>query len=137
MSYQQAMALFNCNSCLLSVGVFSFSLICDSSAAQFQTFVSHSEQTVMNKDSSSSRKMKSLFLRRLANFGNVSPFLVGATNIFSELIHTLLKLNCVLKQHPHILQLSEALSAFNFLPLQGAGTGFVCILPLPLIFDLP
>ena len=66
--------------------------------------------------------MKSLFFRRLANFGNVSPFLVGATNIFSELIHPLLKLNCVLKQHGrHILQLSEALSSFNFLPLQGAG----------------
>ena len=81
----------------------------------------------MNKDSPSSRKMKSLFFRSLANFGNVSPFLAGATNIFSQLIHPLLKLNCVLKQHPHILHLSEALSSFNFLPLQGAGTGFVCI----------
>ena len=41
-------------------------------------------------------------------------FLVGATNIFSELIHPLLKLlNCVLKQQPHILQLSEVI-----------GTGF-------------
>ena len=122
---------------MLSVGVFSFSLICESSAAQFQTFVPHGEQTFMNKDSPSLRKMKSLFFRRWANFGNVSPFLVGATNIFSELIHPLLKLNCVVKQHPHILQLSEALSSFNFLPLQGADTGFVYILPLPLIFDLP
>ena len=31
------------------------------------------------------------FFSRTANFGNVSPFLVGATNIFSELIHSLLK----------------------------------------------
>ena len=40
---------------------------------------------------------------------------VGATDIFSELIHPVLKLpNCVLKQQLHILQLSEALgSAFS------------------------
>ena len=39
-------------------------------------------------------------------------FLVGATNIFSELIHPLLKLlNCVLKQQPHILQLSEVIGS--------------------------
>ena len=71
---------------MLSVGVFSFSLICKSSAAQFQTFVPHGKQTLMNRDSPSLRKMQSLFFRRLATFGNVSPFLVGATNIFSELI---------------------------------------------------
>ena len=39
-------------------------------------------------------------------------FLVGATNIFSELIHPLLKLlNCVLKQQPHILQLSQVIGS--------------------------
>ena len=50
-----------------------------------------------------------------ANFGNVvSPFSSRGKkkNIFSELIHTLLKLpNCVLKQQPHILQFSEALGS--------------------------
>ena len=33
--------------------------------------------------------------------------------------------------------LSEALGSFGFLPLRGAGTGFVVVLPLPLIFDPP
>ena len=33
--------------------------------------------------------------------------------------------------------LSEALGTFGFLPLRGAGTGFVVVLPLPLIFDPP
>ena len=32
---------------------------------------------------------------------------------------------------------SEALGSFDFLPLRGAGTGFVVVLPLPLIFDPP
>ena len=36
--------------------------------------------------------MKSSFFSRSAHFGNVSPFLVGATNTFSELIHPLVKL---------------------------------------------
>ena len=33
--------------------------------------------------------------------------------------------------------LSEALGSFGFLPLRGAGTGFVGVLPLPLISDPP
>ena len=33
--------------------------------------------------------------------------------------------------------LSETLGSFGFLPLRGAGTGFVVVLPLPLIFDPP
>ena len=74
----------------------SFSLICESIAAQFLTFVPHGEKTVVEEDSPSSRATESSFVRRPANFGNVSPFLVGATNIFSELIHPFLKLlKCV------------------------------------------
>ena len=62
----------------------------------------------MEEDSPSSRATESSFVRRPANFGNVSPFLVGATNIFSELIHPFLKLlKCVLKQQPHILHSSS------------------------------
>ena len=93
----------------------------------------------MEKDSPSSRTTKSSFFSRSAHFGNVSPFLLGAANPFSELIHPLVKLpNCVLKQQPHILQfVTEALGSFGFLPLQGAGTGFVVVLPLPHIFDPP
>ena len=91
------------------------------------------EQTLVKEDSPSSRTTKSSFFRRSANFGNVSPFLVGATNTFSELIHLLIKLsNCVLKFY----NLSEELRSFGLLPLRGAGTGFVSVLlPLPLIFD--
>ena len=90
--------LFNSNNCSLSVDAFSFSLIWESIAAQFLTFVPHGEQTLVEKDSPSSRTTKSSFFSRSAHFGNVSPFLVGATNTFSELIHPLIKLsNCVLK----------------------------------------
>ena len=91
-------------------------------------------ETLVEKDSPSSRTTRSSFFSRSANFGNVSPFLVGATNTFSELIHPLIKLpNCVLKFY----NLSEALGSFGLLPLRGAGTGFVGVLPLPLIFDPP
>ena len=124
----------NRNNCSLSVGVFSSSLIWESIAAQFLTFVPHGEQTLVEKDSPSSRTTKSSFFSRSAHFGNVSPFLVGATNTFSELIHPLIKLpNCVLKFY----NLSEALGSFGLLPLRGAGTGFVGVLPFPLIFDPP
>ena len=88
----------------------------------------------MKRDSPSSMTTKSSFFSRSANFGNVSPFLLGATNTFSEPIHLLIKLpNCVLKFY----YLSEALCSFGLLPLLGGGTGFVGVLPLPLIFDPP
>ena len=84
---------------------------------QFLTFVPHREQTLMKKDSPSSRTTKSLFFSRSAHFGNVSPFLVGATNTFSELIHPLVKLpNCVLKQQPHILQFIRSAWHFRLSP---------------------
>ena len=126
--------LCNRNNCSLSVGVFSFSLICESIAAQFLAFVLHGEQTLVEKKSPSSRITKRSVFSRSAIFGIVSPFLVGPTNRFSELIHPLLKLpNCVLKFY----NLSEALGSFGLLPLRGAGTVFVGVLPLPLIFDPP
>ena len=85
---------------------------------QFLTFVPHGEQTALvEKDSPSSRTTKSSFFSRSAHFGNVSPFLVGATNTFSELIHPLVKLpNCVLKQQPHILQFIRSARLFRLSP---------------------
>ena len=63
-------------------------------------------------------------------------FLVGAT--FSELVNLLLTLsNCVLKQRRNILQFIIWSAWLGFLPLWGAGTGLVGILPHPLIFYLP
>ena len=104
-----------------------------SQCMQFQTFVLHLKQILVEKDAPSSWTTKSLFFRRLDNFGDVSPFLVGETTIFLELIHPpLISENCVVKQLP---QLSQALGSFGFLPLRGAGTGFFSVLPL--IFDLP
>ena len=86
------------------------------------------------RDSPSSMKTKSSFFSRSANFGNVSPFRVGATNTFFEPIHLLIKLpNCVLKFY----YFSKALGSFGLLALLGAGTGFVGVLPLSLIFDPP
>ena len=71
----------------------------------------------MVKDSRSSRTTKSLVFSRSAHFGNVSPFLVGATNAFSELIHPFVKLpNCVLKQQPHILQFVQSPRLFRLSP---------------------
>ena len=71
----------------------------------------------MEKDSPSSRTTKSSFFSRSAHFGNVSPFLVGATNAFSELIHPFVKLpNCVLKQQPHILQFVQSPRLFRLSP---------------------
>ena len=72
--------LFSRNNCSLSVGVFSFSLIWESIAAQFLTFVPHGEQTLVEKDSPSSRTTNSSFFSWSANFGNVSPFLSGRRN---------------------------------------------------------
>ena len=100
----------------MSVGVFSFSLIWESIAAQFLTFVPHGEQTLVEKDSPSSRTTKSSFFSRSAHFGNVSSFLVRATNTFSQLIPP---------------------GSFGFLPLRGAGTGFLVLLPLPRTIDPP
>ena len=92
------------------------------------------EQILVEKDSPSSRTTKSSFFSRSAHFGNVSPFLVGATNTFSELIHPLIQLpKCVSKFY----NLSEVLGSFGLLPIQRVGTGFVGVLPLPLIFDPP
>ena len=65
----------------------------------------------------SSRTTKRSFFSRSAHFGNVAPFLVGATNTFSELIHPLAKLpNCVLKQQPHILQFIQSARLFRLSP---------------------
>ena len=57
--------------------------------------------------------MKSSFFSRSAHFGNVSPFLVGATNTFSELIHPLVKL--FWNNSRTFYNLSEALGSFGFL----------------------
>ena len=84
---------------------------------QFLTFVPHREQTLVKKDSPSSRTTKSSFFSSSANFGNVSPFLVAATNTFSHLIHPLIKLpNCVLKQQLHILQFIRSIWLFRLSP---------------------
>ena len=80
-------------------------------------------ENVVEKVSPSSRTTK-------FSFFPFHLFLVGATNTSSAFIHPLLKLpNCVLKQQPRILQLSEVLGFFGFLPFRGAGTGFVSVLP--------
>ena len=71
----------------------------------------------MEKDSTSLGTTNFSFFCRSAHFGNVSPFLVGATNTFSELIHPLVKLpNCVLKQQPHILQFIRSARLFRLSP---------------------
>ena len=89
------------------------------------TFVPHGEQTLVEKDYPSSRITKSWFFStsiwwapgRSAHFGNVSPFLVGARNTLSELIHPLVKWpNCVLKLQLHILQFIRSARLFRLSP---------------------
>ena len=97
LEWRYLLILFNRNYCSFSVGVFSFSLIWESIAAQFLTFVRKGEQMFVEKDSPSSTTTKSSFFSRSANFGNVSPVLVGAKkHIFlAYYIHPLIKLpNC-------------------------------------------
>ena len=118
--------LFSRNNCSLSVGVFSPSLICERIAVQF-----HGDPRAVSNlcsargaNSCGERfsilprgQRKGRFFSRSAHFGNVSPFLVGATNTFSELIHPLAKLpNCVLKQQPHILRFIQSARLFWLSP---------------------
>ena len=56
----------------LSVGVFSYSLFCESIAAQFRTFIPHGEKILVEDNSPSSRTTKSSFFRGLANFSDVT-----------------------------------------------------------------
>ena len=108
----------------LSVGVFS----CKRIAPQFPPLWRDSPS------STGQRKVRLSEGRPILVTFHLFLVLVGATNIFSELIHPLLKLpNCVLKQQLQILQLSEALGSarLGFLPLREEGTGFVGVLPLP------
>ena len=89
----------------LSVGVFS----CERIAAQFPPLW---RKILLRRGQQKVRLSEG---RPILVTFHVFLVLVGATDIFSELIHPVLKLpNCVLKQQLHILQLSEALgSAFS------------------------
>ena len=113
----------------LSVGVFS----CERIAAHFPP--------LWRKRSPSSTRQRKVRLSEgrpiLVTF-HLSLVLIGATNIFSELIHPLLKLpNFVLKQQPHILQLAEALgSAFSLFERQEQVLSAYCHFH-PLMFDRP
>ena len=111
-----------------------FLSVWESIAAQFLTFVPLESKLLWRKVLLQSRTTKSSFFSRSANLSNVSPFLVGATNTFAELIRPFIKLpNCVFKFY----NLSEALGSLGLPLLRGACTDFVGVLPLPLIFDPP
>ena len=56
--------------------------------------------------------------------------------LYSRWVPPLKLPNCVLKQQPPILQLSEAFSSV-FSLFEEQEQAFVRVLPLPLIFDLP
>ena len=96
---------------LLSVGVFS----CERIVANFLTFVQHNRQKSCGEKFSFVEGDKKFIIFLLGGWLNLVTFhffLVGAINMFSELIHPLLKLpNCVLKQQLHILQIFEVLGS--------------------------
>ena len=112
----------------LSVGVFS----CEIIAAQFPPLW---RKILLRRGQ---RKVRLLEGQPILVTFHLFLVPVGATNIFSELIHPLLKLpNCVLKQQLHILQLSEALgSAFSLFEKQEQALSAYCHFH-PLMFDLP
>ena len=112
----------------LSVGVFS----CERLAAQFSPLW---RKILLRRGQ---RKVRLSEGRPILVTFHLSLVLVGATNIFSELIHPLLKLpNCVLKQQLQILQLSEALgSAFSLFERQEQALSAYCHFHL-LMFDPP
>ena len=112
----------------LSVGVFS----CERIAAQFPPLW----RKILRRRRQ--RKVRLSDVRPIFITFHLFLVLIGATNIFSELIHPLLKLpNCVLKEQLHILQLSEALgSAFSLFEKQEQALSAYCHFH-PLIFDLP
>ena len=112
----------------LSVGVFS----CERLAAQFPPLW---RKILLRRGQ---RKVRLSEGRPILVTFHLFLVLAGATNIFSELIHPLLKLpNCVLKQQLHILQLSEAPgSAFSFFEKQEQALLVYCHFH-PLMFDLP
>ena len=126
--------LFNRNNCSLSVGEVNFSLSLGKHRSPVSNLCSAESKLLWRKVLLQSRTTKSSFFSRSANLSNVSPFLVGATNTFAELIRPFIKLpNGVFKFY----NLSEALGSLGLPPLRGACTGFVGVLPLPLIFDPP
>ena len=103
-------------------GLCNFFLICESMVAQFLTFVPHGEQTLEESEFFSSTSRDRSARNTLASIGYVFPFLCGAVKMFLVVIHPVLKFpNCVLKQQPHNLRLSDAVaSLFGFLPLHEA-----------------
>ena len=76
---------------------------------------------------------KSSFIRRLANFGNVSPFSStgrGNKHLFRAYLSTLkIAELCFETTAAHSIIIWSA--QLGFLPLREAGTGFVGVLPLP------
>ena len=95
------------------------------------------KKNLMEKNSPSSRATKSSFVRRLANFGNVSLFSSsGNKHIFRAYPSTLKIAKLCFETtatHSRIIWSAQ----LSFLLLWGTGTGFVGVLPLLLIFDLP
>ena len=105
--------LFNRSNCSLSVGEVNFSLSLGKHRSPVSNLCSAGEQTLVEKGSPSSRTTKSSFFSRLANLGNVSPFLVGATNRFSELIRPFIKLSKTVFSNSTIYLKRSALSAYS------------------------
>jgi len=109
-------------------------------AAQFLTFAPHGEQTLVEKDSPSSRttKSQSFSLSRSANFLSVRQHIFRAYPFTLKIAKLCFETTAVHSTIIPDLQLSEAPGSFGFLPhARGAGTGLVGVLTLTLVFDPP
>ena len=115
---------------LLSIDVFSFSLICKSIAAQFLTVLCSGRwENSCGERFSFLKDNKKFVYQKVSNLVNISPF-SSRGNIFRAYQSTL-------KIIELCFETTAEHSAIYYLKRWGAGTGFVGILPLPLIFDLP
>lgn len=96
----------------LFVGVFSFSLICESVTSQFLSFVPHGEKTLVKKGLLRRGQRKVGVSEGLPTLVTLYLFFVGTTNIFRAYPFTLKISDGTVfwnTSRPHILQLSEAL----------------------------
>ena len=110
----------------------------ESIAAQFLTFVTHEEQSLLDR----SLSRRKIFLprgQRKVRFSVGWPTLArfslsGRRHIFRAYPSTHKVAELCLKT---VYNLCKALGYISLLPLRKAGKGFAGVLPLPLIFDPP
>ena len=74
---------------------------------------------------------------RLTDFGGFLVFCQIGHSYLNDVAYNSFAISLMLSLENAQIDWTKALGSFGFLPLRGAATGFVVVLPLPLIFDPP